>query len=555
MALSHVPLMTRDLSRLSDREFDLLIVGGGVHGLAAAYDAALRGLSVALVEAGDFGSGTSFHHLKTVHGGLRYMQNADLKRMRESIVERRALARLAPHLLTPLPYLMPTYRKLTRSRLAMRVAFLADALVGRDRNEGVDARLRLPVGRTMSREECLRVFPGVRRKGLTGGALWYDYQMRNADRLTLSFGLAASRQGACLANYVAATSARKENGRVTGMRVRDAIGGNEFDVRARITLNAAGAGAGRVMEWFGVSRAYPLVKATNLVTRRPMEGPALASTTNGGRMLFLVPWEGRMMAGTFHSPDECTPTDLGVSDREFDAFLAEINEAFEGLNLERDDVSLVHRGLMLAQPGRRGELDPAGHFQVRDHARDGSDGAVSVIGVKYTTARGVAAEGVEAVMRRLGRRIACRTAQSPLPGGDVADVEAAADALMREEAGAIDADVARQLVGTYGTEARDVLALAAADPTLAGRVTPGVPVIRAQVLHAVRHEMATTLTDVVVRRTPLGSAGHPGRDVADACAAVMAQELTWGEARVEREEAALAAFYAPAAAPRVRGGR
>src|SRR5512137_635355 len=120
--------MHRDVTRLADREFDLLVVGGGIHGLAAAYDAATRGASVALVEAGDFGSGASFNHLKTVHGGLRYLQTADLKRMRESIVERRTLARIAPHLLTPLPFLMPTYFKLTRSRLAMRVAFLADAV-------------------------------------------------------------------------------------------------------------------------------------------------------------------------------------------------------------------------------------------------------------------------------------------------------------------------------------------------------------------------------------------------------------------------------------------
>ena len=194
----------RDLSRLTEREFDLLVIGGGVHGLAAAYDAAQRGLSVALVEAGDFGSGASFNHLKTVHGGLRYLQNADLKRMRESIVERRTLARIAPHLLTPLPFLMPTYRTFTRSRLAMRVAFAADALVGGDRNAGVSPRLRIPMGRTMSRHGVpAPVSRALARSGLTGGALWYDYQMRNTDRLTLAFGLAAAREGACLANYVA----------------------------------------------------------------------------------------------------------------------------------------------------------------------------------------------------------------------------------------------------------------------------------------------------------------------------------------------------------------
>ena len=320
--------MNRDLSRLTEREFDLLVIGGGVHGLAAAYDAAQRGLSVALVESGDFGSGASFNHLKTVHGGLRYLQNADLKRMRESIVERRILARIAPHLLTPLPFLMPTYRTLTRSRMAMRVAFAADALVGGDRNVGVSPRLQIPMGRTMSRDECLRLFPGARTKNLTGGALWYDYQMRNTDRLTLAFGLAAAREGACLANYARATTPLRSGGRVTGMRVLDGLSGETFEVRAAMTLNAAGAGAGRVMEAFGAPQSYPLIKATNLVTRRPMTGPALASSTDSGRMLFVVPWQGLAMAGTFHSETDCPPDDLDVSARELAACLAEINQAF-----------------------------------------------------------------------------------------------------------------------------------------------------------------------------------------------------------------------------------
>jgi glycerol-3-phosphate dehydrogenase len=535
--------MLRDLSRLTERVFDLLVIGGGVHGLAAAYDAAQRGLSVALVESGDFGSGASFNHLKTVHGGLRYLQNADLKRMRESIVERRILAQIAPHLLTPLPFLMPTYRTLTRSRMAMRVAFAADALVGGDRNADVPPRLQIPMGRTMSRDECLRLFPGARTRNLTGGALWYDYQMRNTDRLTLAFGLAAAREGACLANYVRATTPLKAGGRVSGMRVLEGLSGETFDVRATITLNAAGAGAGCVMEAFGAPQPYPLIKATNLVTRRPLTGPALASSTDSGRMLFIVPWQGLAMAGTFHSGNECPPDDLDVSARELATHLAEINQAFPDLKLAEDDVSLVHRGLMLAARNRRGEWAPEGHFRIRDHALDGVHGAMSLIGVKYTTARGVAAAAIDVLLRRLGRTSACRTDQAPLPGGDVADLDALQEIIRR--LADCDVDVARQLAETYGSEAKEVVGLMA-EPALKQRVAPDVSVIRAQIVHAVRHEMACTLTDVVARRTPLGAAGHPGREVAERCAAVMAGELVWSQARVEQEEAALEAFYAPA---------
>ncbi|HEX7485281.1 MAG TPA: glycerol-3-phosphate dehydrogenase/oxidase [Vicinamibacterales bacterium] len=536
--------MHRDLTRLADRTFDLLVIGGGIHGLAAAYDAAQRGLSVALVEAGDFGSGASFNHLKTVHGGLRYLQTADLKRMRESIVERRTIARLSPHLLTPLPFLMPTYRKLTRSRLAMRVAFLTDAFVGHDRNQGVVPRLHIPMGRTISRSECLGLFPDVRRAGLTGGALWYDYQMRNTDRLTLAFAMAADREGACLANYIRGSSPLRDGTRVMGARVRDVLSGQQFDVRARITLNVAGAGAGRIMEEFGVPGSHPLVKAMNLVTRRPMSGPALASSTNDGRMLFIVPWEGRAVVGTSHSQDLCGPDDSGVAEQELLGFIAEVNQAFPALQIEPDDVTLVHRGLVPAARSRRGELGLEGHFRIRDHAHDGVEGAVSLIGVKYTTGRGVAAQAVDVVMRRLGRSGAARTGDVPLPGGEGPDIEGLADEIRRTVPD-LDADVARQLVSTYGSGYRAVLNVAAESPALAQRIADGVPVIRAQVVHALRGEMACTLTDVVTRRTPLGAAGHPGREVAERCAAVMAAECVWSQARVEQEEAALVQFYAP----------
>lgn len=534
--------MRRDLIRLARETYDLLILGGGIHGVAAAYDAAQRGLSVALVERGDFGSAASFNHLKTVHGGLRYLQTGDLKRMRESIVERRALARIAPHLLTPLPFLMPTYRKLTRSQLAMRVAFAVDALVGRDRNEGVVPRLRIPAGRVLPRQECLRLFPDVRQQGLTGGALWYDYQMRNTDRLTLAFALAADANGACLANYAEARSALLEGGRVAGARVQDRLTGDEFDVRARVTLNVAGAGAGRLMEAFGSRIPHPLLKAMNLVTRRSMSGPALASSTNSGRMLFVVPWQGRLLAGTSHSQEMCGPDDADVTADELQWFIDEVNEAFPALRLTADDVTMVHRGVVPAVR-KKGELGLEGHFRIRDHASERIDGALSLVGVKYTTGRGVAAEAVDAVMRKLGRRVPGRSATTPLPGA-AEDPDAVAAECARRVPG-VDPGALQELALTYGTQAPVVLDLAKADPALAQPLYPGAPVLRAQVVHAVREEMACTLVDVVTRRTPLGSIQHPGAEAAAACGCVMARECGWDAARVATEVAALDAFYLP----------
>lgn len=538
--------MRRDLNRLASGTYDLLVVGGGIHGLAAAYDAAQRGLTVALVERGDFGGAASFNHLKTVHGGLRYLQTGDLKRMRESILERRTLARIAPHLLTPLPFLMPTYRKLTRSQLAMRVAFAVDAMVGHDRNAGVTPRLQIPPGRVLPKDQCLRLFPDVRRPGLTGGALWYDYQVRHTDRLTLAFAQAADAAGACLANYVEARHALTEGRRVRGARARDVLTGAEFDIRARVTLNAAGAGAGRMMQAFGHDAPYPLLKAMNLVTSRPMSGPALASSTNDGRMLFIVPWEGHAVAGTSHSQATCGPDDSAVSLDELAWFIDQVNEAFPALGLRPEDVTLVHRGIVPAARSRHGELGLEGHFRITDHAAEGIEGAVSLVGVKFTTGRGVAAHAVDVVLGKLGRTASCRTGQTPLPGA-ADEIEAlAADAGRRMPD--LDTMTLRQLAGTYGTLSGRVLDLACAEPALAAPIAPGVPVLKAQVAYAVREEMACTLADVVARRTPLGSARFPGTETARSCAETMARERGWDAARTSEELAALARFYLPVAA-------
>ncbi len=537
--------MHRDLTRLAGESFDVLVVGGGIHGLAAAYDAAQRGFSVALVERGDFGSGASFNHLKTIHGGLRYLQAGDLKRMRESILERRTLARVAPHLLTRLPFLMPTYRKLTRSRLAMWVAFRADAMIGSDRNDGVTPRLHLPAGRLLSRAECLEAFPDVRQKGLTGGALWHDYQVSNTDRLTLAFALAADAAGACLANHVEATAPLLDRGRAIGARVRDALTGAEFDVRARLTLNAAGAATGRLMAALGRKDPYPLIKAMNLVTRRPFPGPALASSTDAGRMLFVVPWEGRAVAGTSHSPEPCGPDDTHVSERELAWFIGQVNEAFPALRLTPEDVTLVHRGIVPAARSRRGEWGLEGHFRLRDHALDGVEGAVSLVAVKYTTGRAVAEAAVDLAARKLGRRVPSRTAQVPLPGGESADLDALEEGVRRDAAGAVDDEVAAQLARTYGSGYSAVLHIVRQTPGSAARLVPDRPAIAAQVSHAVRSEMALTLTDLVTRRVPLGSMGHPGPAAARACADVMAHELGWDAARIERELQGLREFYRP----------
>src|SRR5215472_2050431 len=269
----------RDFEALGSTTLDILIVGGGIHGLMAAYEAAARGLAVALVERGDFAVGTSFNHQRTAHGGLRSLGSGRIDLARESIRERRTLARIAPRLLGPLPFITGTYRSLTKGRLALRAAFQIDRYLARRRNEGVEPELHLPPARLTSRAATLKLFPGIRQHGLTGGASWYDYQIVHSSRLAIAVAEAADACGAVLVNHAEAAAALKEGARVTGMRVRDQLTNTVIDVRAAVTINAAGPRAGEVAKMFGVTGAaadVPLVLALNLVTSKPASDMALA---------------------------------------------------------------------------------------------------------------------------------------------------------------------------------------------------------------------------------------------------------------------------------------
>jgi glycerol-3-phosphate dehydrogenase len=540
--------MTRNLALLGARRFDVLVIGGGIHGLAVAYDAAQRGLTTALIERGDFGSGSSFNHAKTVHGGLRSLQTGDVRKARFSMRERRAMARIAPNWVTPLGFMMGTTRKLTRSTAALRIGFGLDALVGHDRNDGVVSRLHLPAGRVVGVDAYRAAFGGNASPSVTGGACWSDYHMPESDRLTLAFALGAAASGAVLANYVEATEPVRRNGAVVGVRARDRESEASFEVEAGLVVNAAGAACRDWIGRLGGRLHYPLIKATNVVTTRPTGPTGLGAPTSGGRLLLIMPWRGVALIGTSHSDAPVEPGDSHVTRGELDAFIEEINSAFPVLHLTAADVSLVHRGVVPAERARNGTLGLMGHHIVHDHLRDGTTGALSVVGVKYTTGRGVAEQVVDLAVERLGRQAApCRTGSTLLPGVFEHACAEEAERAVSEARDLLPADALAATVQTHGTFWRAVVDLCRGQRALAEPVDAAGRIPAAVIVYAIREEMARTLLDVLVRRTNLGSAGFPGDVVAGTCAAVMADELGWTPGRTAEELAAVRRFYEPVA--------
>ncbi len=535
--------MLRDLDRLTGHTFDVLVVGGGIYGLTIAYDAAQRGLSVALIERDDFGSGSTFNHLRTIHGGLRYLQSLDIARARESIRERRTTARIAPQAVRPLPVAVPLYRSVMRGKMAMRAGFLLDRLIAMDRNRGVLASLRLPGGRVVSRGDAAQRFPGLRRQGLTGAAVFYDYVTTEPDRLTFSFAMAATEHGAVFANHVEAVAPLLDGRRVVGVTARDALGTRTIEIAARLTVNATGGRVDGLLKPLGITSGIPMLKAMNLVTNRDAGAEALGGRSPSGRNLFLVPWRDRALFGTWESDRACDPDDSTAPERDVAAFIAELNQAFPALDLTLADVTLVHRGVVPAVM-RGDRIGLQGHEQIRDHAAAGVEGLLSVAGTKFTTARGVAERVTDAVMVKLEHKpVPCRTATTPLPGGSLRDIgQAIADARREFDEG-LPTDTIPHLIAAYGSRYRDVMDIAAQRPDLRARIAPDSPVIGAELVLAARREMALTLADSVIRRTPLCALGHPGHEPLETAAAIVGGELGWSADRRREEIVAVERVY------------
>ena len=520
--------MTRDLAPLQADSFDLLVVGGGIHGLFTAYDAAARGLRVALVERGDVGAGISFNHQRTIHGGLRALQGGQIRKCREQIRERRAWARIAPYLLRPLPFLIGTYRGTRRARIIIRTGFRLYDWIGRSRNVDVLPELHLPNGRVESAAATRRLFPGVPESALSGGAIWYDYQTVHPDRLTYLVALAAHQAGATIANYVEAIAPCRDGSRITGTTVRDAITGDTFDISAHATVLAAGSGLAALHDVYGVTGAPPLVRAMNLLLDRPAKDIALAAPSASGRMFTAVPWCGLVLVGTYQPDGAVREETREPLDPFIDAFLAELRTAFPALGATRDDIRFVHHALVPAQVTPRG-LDLLAEPQVLLHAE--APGIISLVGVKYTTARLAAERAVTSVMRTLHKPAGhSRTATTLLPHADVADSDGMLIETARTLRVTLDADVHRHLAGWYGTEASAVLRCAHSSAALA-RVSTNSPIIEGEAIYAVREAAAVRLDDVVFRRTPLGSAGDPGEEAISRLADVMARECGWDAGR------------------------
>jgi len=536
--------LNRSTASLADREYDLLVIGGGVYGAFAAWDAVLRGLKVALVEKGDFVAGTSANSLKIAHGGLRYLQNANIARTRESAREQGRFLSIAPHLVHPLKCLIPTEGWWTRSRYAMVCGFAIYEAIKPGGYIPPNAEAALPACRIVSRKECRSILGGAGMPWISGGAVWGEGLIHNTERFVVSILRSAASNGLEAANYIEAKRFLLRDRRVFGIEAVDRLNGDHFEIRARCTLNATGPWARHIVRQLTgkpPEETPPLLKAIDLIVGRTLfDGYAVglqsrpkgdgSSAKDRNRLYFFVPWRGTTMIGTYYTQHRGAPDSAAVEEREIEEFLDGIQAVLPKGSISAKDIRCLHFGLLPMDPAsdRRGVPSPASTPWFCDHARsDGMEGLVSVQGVKYTTARAVAERTVDYISNKLGvTGNPCRTGATPIFGGDGSSCGMS---------GIFPETVLRHLAQNYGSESSRILGYATERPELGRTIAGSEEVLRAELVHGIREEMAQSLGDLVFRRTDLGTIGHPGRECLDECAKIAATELGWDGQRVLRE--------------------
>jgi len=523
----------RSLADINERRFDVIVIGAGINGCGIARDAAMRGLNVLLLDKGDIAAGTTSSSSRLIHGGLRYLEHAEIALVRESLREREVLLHTAPHLVRPLPLLIPIYRGNRRGPLTIRIGMIAYDVLSFDKS--VDHHHML------SRDEALWRAPGLNPRGLRGAALYYDAQVEFAERLAVENALGARDHGATVLTYARVDRLLTDGNRITGVALTDVLGHEAAVAHAAVVVNVAGPWVDEVLAELGqeVPRLMGGTKGTHIVVPPFPGAPNEAlyvEASRDGRPYFVIPWTGRYLIGTTDIRYAGALDSVEPSAEEIDYLLGETNRVIPRAGLTRESVIASYAGvrpLPYHPEGAAGGITRR-HI-VRDHA-PAFEGLISIIGGKLTTYRNLAAETVDAIYRKLGRKAPpCRTATVPLPGAQGDFGVFRERFLARSD---LSARSASHLLRVYGTRAADVLALANGERDLLQLFDERTGAIGAEIVMAFRQEMAQTLSDALLRRTMVGL-GAPIDSTSDEAAAAIAQHyLDWSPERAARELAA-----------------
>lgn len=544
--------MKRFIENYNGEKFDLVVIGGGVTGAAVAYDAATRGLSVALVEKNDFGGATSAATSKMIHGGLRYLATLEFRLVRESLKERKTMENIAPNFVYPMPVMVTTNKlKIANTKWIIKIGMILYDILSFDKGWTWDTGKRISLHKTLPKERVLELEPLVKKEGLTGASVYSDCVSIFPERLTLAFIKSAVRNGALVANYAEVEDFSFDNERrVAGVMVRDRLTGRKTAIRGNLTVNCGGPWADIIL---GIasnkSSAEQLRRSEgiHIITRRLVHHHIVGCMTAKGRHLFVIPWRNHSLIGTTDKEYIGKPDDYHVTAKSIGELLDEVNESFGDGTLSFEDILHTYGGLRpLVEDQTEDVYESSRKYEIHDNKADGLDGLITVEGGKYTTSRNLAEHVMRVIAKKMNRKLyGCVTDKQFLAGCEIPNMAKFLEMIIDGNR-----DFSRKtmeyLGRNYGTEYERVLEIARSSKALAREVNDDGEIM-AEVVYAVRHELARTLNDVLFRRTGIGTLGHPGETLLKDVARVAGKELRWGPSRIREEiEKARTAFAIPA---------
>ncbi len=529
----------RNWQDIENTAFDLIVIGGGSNGAGVARDAALRGIKTLLLDKDDFGSGTTGWSSRLIHGGLRYLEYFEFNLVRESLREREVLLRVAPHLVQPLQMSIPIYAGGSRDFWEIRAGMILYDLLSFDKS--------LPNHRTLSVQKCQQLFRHLNPVGLKGAAQYFDAQVVHAERLCLELILSAQAAGATALNYAKVTQLHHQNGQVTSLTCVDQLTGHTHTLQGSpqvVVINTSGPWVDEVLQGSQPSdiskgRKIGGTKGSHMIVD-PFPGAPTAAlyveAEKDNRPFFILPWANQYLIGTTDIRYNGDLDRIKAEDHEIDYLLAETNRVIPCAQLTRADVRFTYAGVrpLPYSEGKKTSSITRSHV-LYDHAQEGINNLISLIGGKLTTYRQVAEEMVDAAMKKQGQTVtASSTKDEPLPGA-IALNNALIETMISKYQAVVSRDAIFHLFSIYGSHAVRILDRVNQTPELGEPIVPGLLDIQAQVVHAVQGEQAHTLLDICLRRTILAMQTNYGFDVLPAVTAILQQHCGWSESECDRQ--------------------
>jgi glycerol-3-phosphate dehydrogenase len=519
----------RNVNAIGKQVFDLIIIGGGIIGAGVARDAALRGLSVALIEKEDFACGTTSRSTRLIHGGLRYLRMLDFKLVKQDLHEREILLKIASHLVQRLEFVIPLLKTEPFYRLSLPFGLW---LYNRF-SHGAS----LPHSYHLSVKETIDLEPSLENtEGLVGAYLYYDAQVAYAERLCIENLTDAAARNAVIINHAPVTGLVFKDNKVSGVRIKDELSGEDFQVKGRIILNATGPWTDTILHQFEASRGYTIrkTKGVHLLTDKISSNALVLFAKKDGRLLFVIPWLDHTLVGTTDTDYNGNLDKVYADKSDVEYLVSELGHYFP--DFKRENIHFTYASLRPLVPRKnKSAPDNSRAHRLVDHERqDGIKGLLSILGGKTTAYRGIAEEAVNLVVKKLGRNEACTTAHTLLPGAPAA---VPAELEKSSIASGLPITTVTHLASIYGSKMGKVLKYINEDKRLGSPISGGGPDILAQIKHAVQEEEALSISDFMLRRSLIGLRPDQGLDAVNAVAREMAGLLSWNSTQVQKQSA------------------